>query len=120
MKIKLITFGFEYGCPKDIPYIVDARGVTNPYYDKRLRSLSGCDIRVRNRVLRHPIAKQILDRCIQMVNNSSDLETVIGIGCTGGNHRSVSIAMELEEQLSTRGHIVKVFHRDLQKEIGYG
>jgi len=116
MKVNLITFGFNKGDLEDVFYIIDTRGIKNPHSDPWLRDLTGYDGEVREQVIRHPKAKPILAYCLSLVANSPNNEITLGIGCTGGNHRSVSIALELMDRLEDLGHTVNIVHRDMRRK----
>jgi UPF0042 nucleotide-binding protein len=122
LTISLITFGYKFGVPYDIDLLFDVRFLRNPYFVPDLKPLTGEDPRVRSYVLDDPDAKGFLDRLEQFFTYMIPLfererrsYLNVGIGCTGGRHRSVVIAKRLHEGFSSAGHHVTLSHRDLTK-----
>ena len=122
--ITVLSFGFKYGIPNDADLVFDVRFLPNPYYIEELRPMSGNDQPVRDYVMNNDTAKQFLTKLTDMVeflipNYISEGKTplVIGIGCTGGKHRSVTLANELYEALKkTDSYGVRIEHRDIGKD----
>ena len=119
LKIDLISFGFKFGLPKNINLLFDVRFLDNPYYDPKLRSLSGLDEAVYKSVVNSDSAKnflnklcEMLDYLIPLYHNEGRIFLNIGIGCTGGQHRSVSITRYLHRYLSEKKLDVSIQHRD--------
>lgn len=123
LTISLITFGYKFGVPYDIDLLFDVRFLRNPYFVPGLKPLTGEDPRVRNYVLDDPDAKGFIDRLEQLFTFLIPLfererrsYLNVGIGCTGGRHRSVVVAKRLQESFSAAGYHVTLSHRDLTKQ----
>ena len=123
LTISLITFGYKFGVPYDIDLLFDVRFLRNPYFVPDLKPLTGEDPRVRSYVLEDPDAKGLLDRLeqffaflIPLFERERRSYLNVGIGCTGGRHRSVVIAKQLQESFSSVGHHVTLSHRYLTKQ----
>ena len=122
--ITVLSFGFKYGIPNDADLVFDVRFLPNPYYIEELRPMSGNDKPVRDYVMNNDIAKQFLTKLTDMVEflipnyiSEGNTQLVIGIGCTGGKHRSVTLANELYEALEkTESYGVRIEHRDIGKD----
>ena len=122
LTISLITFGYKFGVPYDIDLLFDVRFLRNPYFVSDLKPLTGEDPRVRSYVLEDPDAKGFLDRLeafftflIPLFERERRSYLNVGIGCTGGRHRSVVIAKRLQESFASAGYHVTLSHRDLTK-----
>lgn len=121
--VNILSFGFMYGIPKDVDLVFDVRFLPNPYYDLDLRMQTGEDTAVREYVFRDKNAGVFLEKLEDMVKflipnyiNEGKTQLVIGIGCTGGQHRSVSMAYELYQSLKDMDKInLRLEHRDMQK-----
>lgn len=105
--ITVLSFGFKYGIPSDADLVFDVRFLPNPYYIDELRPQSGNDKTVRDYVMNNDISKEFLKKLVDMVEflipnyvAEGKNQLVIAIGCTGGKHRSVTLANELYERLS--------------------
>lgn len=121
--ITVESFGFKHGSPRDADLILDVRFLPNPYWVEELRDFRGVDEPVSDYVLSQPGAQEFLDNFLQLLqatlagyrHEGKDFITV-GIGCTGGHHRSVAIAEELGKRLRQLGTVdVNVMHRDLER-----
>jgi RNase adapter protein RapZ len=122
LTISLLTFGFKFGVPYDVDLLFDVRFLRNPFFMPDLKPLTGEDPRVRNYVLSDPDAVAFigkLDSLFQFLIPLFERERRsylnVGIGCTGGQHRSVAIAVRLQECFAAAGYQVSVVHRDLHK-----
>lgn len=120
--ITILTFGFKYGIPSDSDLVFDVRFLHNPYYIPELRQKTGNDAPVSEFVMALPESKIFLDKLEDMLlflvpNYISEgkNQLVVSIGCTGGKHRSVTLANELMMRLSNTEYGVKVDHRDIQR-----
>ena len=123
LAIQLISFGFKYGIPLEADLVFDVRFMQNPYYIEELRQLSGLTEAVRNYVLGQPVTERFLEFLHEFLTftipayiGEGKTRLAIGIGCTGGYHRSIAIAEALaawlrEEDLG----VVSVFHRELDR-----
>lgn len=122
--ITILSFGFKYGIPADADLVFDVRFLPNPYYIEELRPMSGNDQPVRDYVMNNDTAKQFLTKLTDMVEflipnyiSEGKTQLVVGIGCTGGKHRSVTLANELYEALKkTDSYGVRIEHRDIGKD----
>ena len=127
MMISVLSFGFKYGIPEDADLVFDVRFLPNPYYVDELRPQTGMDEGVFQYVLNNDTAREFAARFVDMVeflipNYAKEGKTslVIGIGCTGGKHRSVTLARVLYEKLlETREYGVRLEHRDIGKDSVY-
>ena len=117
------SFGFKHGSPRDADLIFDVRFLPNPYWIEELRNFRGVDKPVFDYVLSQPGASEFVDGVVSLLGSmlagykheGKDFVTV-GIGCTGGHHRSVAVSEEIGRRLSQRGDVdVSVMHRDLQR-----
>jgi UPF0042 nucleotide-binding protein len=122
--LTIVSFGFKYGLPPDADLVADMRFLPNPFWVEELRPLTGEDDAVRAYVLEAPGAQDFIDayeRALRPVLEGYQREnkrhSVLAIGCTGGKHRSVAVARELAQRLTTiPGVAVRVAHRDLGRE----
>jgi UPF0042 nucleotide-binding protein len=122
--VTVLSFGFKYGIPNDADLVFDVRFLPNPYYIEELRHMSGNDQEVRKYVMDGAMAQPFVDRLIDMIQflipgyiEEGKNQLVIAIGCTGGKHRSVTIANELYESLIDQDlYGVKIEHRDMEKD----
>ena len=123
LRATVMSFGFKYGLPLDADIVNDVRFLPNPYWVPELRDLTGLDASVSDFVTEMPEASEFLDRMAAMVDLVSDgylregkRYVTVGIGCTGGKHRSVAMAVNLAARLVKVGVEVLVVHRDLGRE----
>ena len=121
MIITLISFGFGHGIPLDADLVFDVRFLPNPYYVDSLREIDGTYQEVADYVLKWPVTSKFLAKLygffeflIPQYINEGKSELVIGIGCTGGRHRSVTVVNQLREFLKAKGYRALVEHRDLK------
>ena len=119
----LVSFGFKHGVPFDADLVFDVRFLPNPHFVDALRALDGLDERVRTFVLNHPESKELLRRLedflrfvLPCYEREGKAYLTVAVGCTGGHHRSVTVAEELRRFLSGIGYAPTVVHRDLQRE----
>lgn len=123
--ITIVSFGFKYGIPTDCDLVFDVRFLPNPFYVEGLRSKTGNDREIREYVMQFPEAGQFLHKLEDLVKFlipnyivEGKTQLVIGVGCTGGKHRSVTLANALYERLADReGYGIKIEHRDIQKDV---
>jgi Predicted P-loop-containing kinase len=120
LQTSIVSFGYKHGLPLDVDLVFDCRFLPNPHWIEALRPLSGRDEPVREYVLAQPETGQFLeelDRLFGLLLPAFEKERKsylsIGVGCTGGQHRSVVLAEELGRLLSARGYPTKVHHRDV-------
>jgi UPF0042 nucleotide-binding protein len=119
----LVSFGYKHGIPFDADLVFDVRFLPNPHFVDGLRPLDGRDKRVREFVLRHDEARELLDRLRDLLRfllpfyrREGKAYLTVAIGCTGGRHRSVTFVEELREFLESLGYAPTVVHRDIDRE----
>lgn len=118
--VTVMSFGFKYGIPTDADLVFDVRFLPNPYYIEELKSMTGDDQPVRDFVMKAEEAETFLLKLTEMIQflipnyvKEGKNRLVIGIGCTGGQHRSVTLANELYERMKDCGQYgMKLYHRD--------
>lgn len=120
--VAVVSFGFKFGIPADVDLVFDVRFLPNPYYDLNLRPLTGNDKPIQDFVLKHEESRIFLDKLEDMLKflipnyiKEGKYNLVIGIGCTGGKHRSVTITNALAERLKQLPYPVKIEHRDITR-----
>ena len=123
MIINIISFGFKYGIPIDCDLVFDVRFIPNPYYIDSMKKQTGKNEAVRDYVLGFKETSEFLAKLKDMLEflipnyiKEGKSQLVIGIGCTGGRHRSVAISESLYKYLSEREHRVVIDHRDIDKD----
>lgn len=122
MLVTVISFGFKKGLPLDADLVFDVRFLPNPFYVESLKDLDGNRDEVSNYVLKWPVTARFLSKLYDFIDfltpqyaKEGKANLIIGIGCTGGRHRSVTISNKLGEYLRTKGYMVTVDHRDANK-----
>lgn len=123
LMITVLSFGFKYGIPNDCDLVFDVRFLPNPYYVDGLKYKTGNDEEVQDFVMDYEISHIFLDKLVDMLNFlipnyilEGKNQLIIGIGCTGGKHRSVTLANKLFEALSDRSEYgVRLEHRDVSR-----
>lgn len=122
--ISVVSFGFKYGILSDADLVFDVRFLPNPFYIPELKKKTGKDEVVYNYVMDSEAADEFLDKLEDMLKflipnyiAEGKNQLVIGIGCTGGKHRSVTIARAITERLSKLEYGVKIEHRDVEKDV---
>ena len=118
INIQVISFGFKHGILKEADYLFDVRFIENPYYNKSLKNLTGLDREVKEFVEKHNEIFEFVDKVENLIDfltpyfkKQGKHNIVIGIGCTGGKHRSVVISELLNERFSKK-YKSTIFHRD--------
>lgn len=122
--ITILSFGFKYGIPTDSDLVFDVRFLPNPYYVEGLRAKTGNDKEIQEYVLQFKEAHEFLDKLEDMLSflipnyiTEGKNQLVISVGCTGGKHRSVTLANELYRLLSgSKEYGLKIEHRDIGKD----
>ena len=121
-KLTLTSFGYKYGHPLDADIIFDVRFLPNPYWVSELRDRKGTDKQVKDFILKREDTKEFLDQFQGLIDfilpgyiRERRPYLSIGIGCTGGRHRSVVIANELARRFQKAGQPVSVSHRDINR-----
>ena len=124
MSVVLSSFGYKRGVPVDADIVIDMRFVENPFYYEEMRYLSGLDDAVRTFVLSQPYVNAFMDHLEKSVLDLLPLfekqdKHILRIcfGCTGGRHRSVAASEEMARRLRNRGQTVRIFHRDIKREL---
>ncbi|MDR2082981.1 MAG: RNase adapter RapZ [Candidatus Ancillula trichonymphae] len=119
LKIYVMSFGFKHGVPIDAEFMVDVRFLPNPFWVEALKDKTGRDPEVANYVLSNPSAVKFLDSFTQTTTQifsefvyENKPQLTIAFGCTGGQHRSVAMAIEYEKRLKKSGYSVNLAHRD--------
>jgi UPF0042 nucleotide-binding protein len=122
MQIQVVSFGFKHGVPLDVDTVFDCRFLPNPHWVDDLRPLTGLDPRVRAFVLEQPATNEFLSRVEHLLAlvlpayvQEGKSYLTIGIGCTGGHHRSVVLAEELAKLIGRHGFAPLVHHRDIDR-----
>jgi UPF0042 nucleotide-binding protein len=120
------SFGYKFGPPLDADLVFDVRFLPNPHYDLELRPFTGKDQPVKEFVLNHPVTKEFLVRFTDMVTflmphylSEGKTHLTLGIGCTGGRHRSVAITQYVVNFLREAGYRVVENHRDIDRQNDY-
>ena len=120
LQVGLISFGFKHGPPPEADILFDVRFLPNPYFVPELRPLTGIDAAVASYVLDSAPAQEFLARLLPLVEfllpqyqNEGKIYLTIGIGCTGGQHRSVAVTERLRQLLKQHTDALVITHRDL-------
>jgi UPF0042 nucleotide-binding protein len=120
--VNLTSFGFRYGTPAELELLFDVRFLPNPHFEPGLRERTGRDAEVAGYVLDNPRGADLFERLtswleflLPLYDAEGKAYVTIGLGCTGGRHRSVALVEALAEQLRKRGREVNVEHRDVEK-----
>ena len=122
--VTILSFGFKYGIPSDSDIVMDVRFLPNPYYVEGLRAKTGNDKEIQDYVMQFPEAREFLNKFEDMIHflipnyiSEGKNQLVISIGCTGGKHRSVTLANELYKRLEGKKEYgLKIEHRDIEKD----
>lgn len=120
LMINIMSFGFKHGIPQDADLVFDVRFLPNPFYIDELKHKTGLDKEVQDYVMSYPEAHEFLDKLSDMINflipnyvKEGKYQLVVAIGCTGGQHRSVTLAGELFNRLRDQGEYgLTLRHRD--------
>jgi UPF0042 nucleotide-binding protein len=122
MAISIVSFGYKYGLPVGMDLVLDVRFIPNPFFVAELRPLTGLDPRVRDYVLAQPEARRFMDEMVKLLefliplyHRESKSYLTIGLGCTGGRHRSPVLARELMNRLQENGLEVAVRDNDISR-----
>lgn len=125
LMVTILSFGFKYGIPADADLVYDVRFLPNPFYIDELKHKTGNDKEVRDYVMSFSEASVFLNKLTDMLEflipnyiKEGKHQLVIGIGCTGGKHRSVTLANELYAKVKDYGNYgVKLYHRDTKQGV---
>jgi UPF0042 nucleotide-binding protein len=122
MRVQVLSFGHKFGNPGDLELLFDVRHLPNPHFVPELRRLSGHDSRVVKYLRSQPEVKEtlqrfgdLLDYLLPLYKREGKSYVTVGIGCTGGRHRSVMVANALTRRLKSGGFDAHAVHRDLRK-----
>lgn len=123
LMVTVLSFGFKYGIPSDADIVFDVRFLPNPYYVEELRPLTGNDKKIQDYVMKAPEAEEFLERVDGLIQfllpnyvKEGKSSLVIAVGCTGGKHRSVTLANAIAKRLYKTPYGCKVEHRDIEKD----
>lgn len=121
--ITIMSFGFKYGIPRDSDMVFDVRFLPNPYYVDELKPLTGNDKRIQDYVMNCEESHEFLDKLDDMMKflipnyiKEGKSQLVLSIGCTGGKHRSVTIANAIYERISKSPYTTRIVHRDIAND----
>ena len=125
LMVTILSFGFKNGIPADSDLVFDVRFLPNPYYIDELKPQTGNDKAVQDYVMNFPEAEEFLSKLEDMIHfliplyiKEGKYQLVIGIGCTGGKHRSVTLANELYKHMKNKGNYgLKIYHRDVKQGV---
>lgn len=120
LMITVMSFGFKHGIPADADLVFDVRFLPNPFYIDELKHMTGNDKKVQDYVMSFPESEKFMEKLIDMIEflipnyiKEGKYRLVIAVGCTGGKHRSVTLANELYKRMKDKGNYgMKLFHRD--------
>ncbi|MBR1931599.1 MAG: RNase adapter RapZ [Lachnospiraceae bacterium] len=123
LMVTVMSFGFKYGIPADADLVFDVRFLPNPYYIDELKHKTGNDKEVQDFCMSSPEAGQFMDKLVDMIRflipnyvKEGKYRLVVAIGCTGGQHRSVTLANELYERMANQGNYgMKLYHREIAR-----
>ena len=122
LKVQIVSFGHKYGSPRDLDLMLDVRHLPNPYFDPKLRGLTGSSAKIVKFLDKYDEVRETVSRFTDLMGyllpfykREGKSYLTIGIGCTGGRHRSVMVANRLGQALKKGGFDVSVVHRDVQK-----
>lgn len=125
--VTVVSFGFKYGIPVDSDLVFDVRFLPNPFYIPDLKHYSGNEKPVSEYVKSFPQTNVFIDKLHDMLKflipnyiKEGKRQLIVSIGCTGGRHRSVTIANEIYKRLKNDGQIVNIDHRDIEEDINKG
>lgn len=122
ININIMSFGFKHSIPRDCDLVFDIRCLPNPYYIPELKDKRGTDKQVQDYVLKHEESQMLLSKLIDLIEyliplyiKEGKTELVIGFGCTGGNHRSVTFAEVVGAHFKELNYSVRIDHRDINR-----
>jgi len=122
MVVNLVSFGFRYGTPPSLELLFDMRFLPNPYFEESMRSKTGLDEDVARYVLEDERGRELFDRLTSFLgyllpkyDTEGKAYLTVGVGCTGGRHRSVAVTQALARWLATQGREANVEHRDVDR-----
>ncbi len=121
LMVTVMSFGFKYGIPADADLVFDVRFLPNPFYIDELKEKTGNDKEVQDYVMNHEESETFMNKLTDMIQflipnyvKEGKYRLVVAIGCTGGKHRSVTLANELYKRMKDKGNYgIKLYHRDV-------
>lgn len=123
MTANIMSFGFKYGIPIDADIVLDVRFLPNPFYVPELKEKTGLDREVSDYVKNAPVTQKFLGKLTDMFTflmphyiEEGKTNLIVAIGCTGGKHRSVTVANYLGDYLANNGYNIFINHRDINKD----
>lgn len=123
-KINIISFGFKYGIPSEADLVMDMRFLANPYFITELKALDGESRDVKQFVLSNNEAQIFLEKYLDLIDyliplykKENKAYLTLAVGCTGGRHRSVTIARTIFEHINKKGHHPGLIHRDIDRDV---
>lgn len=125
LMVRILSFGFKHGIPADADLVFDVRFLPNPFYIDDLKHKTGNDAEVQDYVMSYPEAHIFIEKLTDMIGflipnyiKEGKYQLVIGIGCTGGKHRSVTLANRLHERMKDKGgYGINISHRDIGQGV---
>jgi RNase adapter protein RapZ len=121
MTVTLISFGYKFGLPQNIDLLFDVRFIPNPHFIPELRDLRGTDEEVRDFVLENPSTREFLNRTVGLIDflipqylREGKAYLTVGIGCTGGRHRSPAVVEKIASLIKEHPVEITVIHRDME------
>ena len=124
LMVNIVSFGFKHGIPVDADLVFDVRFLPNPFYIEELKTKTGNDKEVQDYVMSFPEAEQFMEKLADIIQflipnyiKEGKYSLVIAIGCTGGKHRSVTLANRLYQKMKNQGNYgLKLYHRDVSQQ----
>ena len=124
LMVTIMSFGFKHGIPSDADLVMDVRFLPNPFYIEELKHKTGNDREVQDYVMSFPEAEEFMTKMTDLLQfllpnyvKEGKYRLVVAIGCTGGKHRSVTLASELYRRMKDRGKYgIKLYHRDVNQQ----
>lgn len=124
MNLNFVAFGFKYGIPADADVVFDVRCLPNPFYVPELRNKTGLDREVQDYVMSQEASQKLYNQIIDylecalpMYEKEGKAQLVVGLGCTGGQHRSLTFALLLADYFNKKGYRASGYSRDRQKNL---
>lgn len=122
LKVEILSFGHKYGGPRGVDLLFDVRHLPNPYFQKELKHLSGEDEAIVKYLTEKSEVTETIERFTDLLlyllpryQREGKAYLTVGVGCTGGRHRSVMVANSLQQELNAKGFDTSVSHRDMLK-----
>jgi len=122
LNVQIVSFGHKYGVPREVDLLFDVRHLPNPYFDEKLKHLPGSDPKVVDFLEKQTDVQETVNRfsdllayLLPLYRREGKSYLTIGVGCTGGRHRSVMVANRIEKNLKKNDFDINVVHRDVQK-----